>query len=374
MNRTIATLALTLLPTLAFAQATPDKLSPPSPGLLISYTYWPIQYIQWVGAELPYAMIELDVDPTPKQPLLYLTLTTRADGKRIHYTNSDTLVAFAQAQGEEVHKSAMAFDDPGAQSSGAISALRLTLSDGKPLQWRFVQGSDISEQGSGLTPLPQAKMPILAFREQGAVAGEGTALQIGDIVSPAAVWTEISHPPQFIAYHAALTSSAHTVVFLPGQRDWTIASSPATLTPGLTWELDSPTGDHRSLKIDKVDGSRVTFTAADRFTPAIRLTLEAVHNPDNTWALQSLRYAPVHDGLKHFALLQLASPLPSNGPDDLTLFIGKKKIATGTVSTSGTPQAQSLTLDLSNPTWLHGKTLTELSTTSASSISLSAHP
>jgi hypothetical protein len=51
--------------------------------------------------------------------------------------------------------------------------------------------------------LPVIEPPVLMYRERSAVAGEGTALKIGNTVSVADVWTEISQPPYFVAYHGA---------------------------------------------------------------------------------------------------------------------------------------------------------------------------
>lgn len=380
MNYPTATLlALALLPTLAMAQDAP-KLPPPTLGPLVSYTYWPTQYVQWIGAELPFSMIELDVNKDGKTPLLYVSLTDRTTGKRIHYTDNDGLLATAKAGGEEAHKSPIAFESDDTESPGSTATLRLTLADGKLLQWRFVQGSDISEQGSGLTPLPAASIPIFVYREQGAVAGEGTALQIGNVVSTAEVWKEISHPPQFIAYRGAVTKGAHTVVFRPGTDTWTVASAPTALTLGATWELDSPTGDHRTLKIDKANGTQVTLTGSDRFQPAVRFTIEAERGPAG-WSLASVRYAPVREGEKHFALLSFTAPLSSTpGSSDLALTIGRKKpIANGTLriaasASQPTTEEHTLTLDFATPAWAHGKTLTETVSARANVFTTVAHP
>ena len=197
-------LALSALAPSGHAQ-TSAPLAPPVSGLLVTYQYWPVQYVQWVGTELPYSMIEFDVDATTKQPLYNVVLTDRASGRRTAYVNSDVLVASAKAQGMQAYKTEIAFEAAEATNVGAASTLRLSMADGKPLQWRFVQGSDISEQGAGLTPLPTVPIPILVYREQAAVAGEGTALQIGNTVSAAEVWTEISKPPYFVAYRGAMS-------------------------------------------------------------------------------------------------------------------------------------------------------------------------
>ena len=374
MNRLVVTLLLA--PVVALAQS---PIPPPSAGLLVSYAYWPTQYIQFVGPELPYSMLELDVDSAAKQPVLYVTLTDRATGKRIHYTNSDAAAGVAKAQGEEVHKTEIAFEAADTQNTGSLSDLRFTMADGKPLQWHFVQGSDITEQGSGLTPLPSAKIPVFAYREQGAVAGEGTALQIGDTVSAAQVWKEISQPPYFIAYHGALTQSAHTVAFIPGAESWKITSSPAALTPGLTWELDAASGNHRSLKIDRAEGTHAFITATDRFQPQVRFTLDATRtptgNPDG-WTINSVRYFPARDGDKHFITLDLPAASNGEGKGPTTLSIGKKKkqLAEGTLTKACSPAGCTSTLQFTTPTWVQGKTMKEQTTSTPDSLSTTVLP
>ena len=377
MHRSIAVLALssaTVLSTLAHCENA-AKLPPPPIGPLASYTYWPTQYVQWIGTELPYTMIELDVNKEGRSPVFYVSLTDRASGKRIHYANNDGLIAFAKGMHEEAYKTEIAFESDDTETVGSTSTLRLTLADGKPLQWRFVQGSDISEQGSGLTPLPDASIPILIYREQGGVAGEGTALQIGGVVSTADVWKEISHPPQFVAYRGAVTKNAHSLIFVPGKEDWTVTSFPAALTPGASWELDSPAGDHRSLHIDNVDGQHVMLTGLDRFQPTVHFALDATYSPAG-WTVNQIRYAPVHGGEKHFAQLAFSPGLSSaSGDSALSVVFGSKKpVAEGLVKVDGTIAAHTLTLTFANPGWLHGKTLTENVTSAPGSVSILAHP
>ena len=377
MNRIASTLATVLLATGAIhAQTAPaPAIAPPLLPLVTVYRYWPIQFVQFVGAELPYSMVELDVDPgAGKQPLLYATLVDRATGKRIHYTSDDGLIASATALGEEAHKTAIAYEAADTENVGSISTVRFTLPDGKPLEWRFVQGSDISEQGSGLSPLPDSKIPIFAYRELSAVAGEGTALKVGDTVSTASVWTEISHPPYFVAYRGAETSGAHTLIFLPGQQTWTIKSAPAALTPGATWELDEEHGNHRSIHIDKVDGAHLTVTSTDRLQPSVRCTLEVTRTGDS-WSIDHARFSPIREGEKHSFTLQFATPLTATTDHtELTLIAGKKKVIANGALAGGAAPGHALTLTFSNPVWLNGKSMTEESTVANGTVSLSAHP
>ncbi len=357
--------------TAAVAQGT---LAPPTTGLLVSYQYWPVQYVQWVGAELPYSMIELDVDAGAKQPLYNVVLTGK-DGKRVTYANTDGLVAAAKAQGMEAYKTQIAFDAADAQAVGAASTLRMSLADGKPLQWRFVQGSDVSEQGAGLTPLPQIPIPVFAYREQAAVAGEGTALQIGDTVSAADVWTEISKPPYFVAYRGAMSLSAHTTVLAAGSESWTIASAPAELKAGATWEMDGEHGNHRTLRIEKSDGTHVVVRGTDRFRPGVMFVLEGSRTADG-WSIERVRFAPERDGEKHFLSMQFTTPLTATSTSStVDMMIGKKaKMATASLAASGTAADHSATLMVQAPAWAKGKGLVEETTSTATTITTVARP
>lgn len=373
----LAFLTLSLLPVSVRAQThstPPTPIPPPVLPLITTYQYWPMQFVQFVGAELPYSMIELDVDPSDnKHPLLYVTLTNRLTGKRVHYTDSDALVASA-APGDETHKVAFGFEPADSDAPGSIWTVRFTMADGQPLQWRFVQGSEVSEQGSGLNPFPHSKIPIFAYRELGAVAGEGTALQIGSTVSTAAVWTENSHPPYFVAYRGAMTESAHVLVFSPGRQTWAVASAPASLTAGLTWELDSNNGDHRSIRIDKINGTRVTATSTDRFQPGVHCTLDGTYT-DAGWSIETARFSPLRDGEKHGLTLQFATPLSAKvHQSDTTLTVGKKKIIGKGQLTAADASGYSLTLSFSTPAWLSSKSMTEELRMANGGFVLSANP
>ena len=332
-----------------------------------------MQYVQWVGAELPYSMIELDVDPAAKQPLYNVILTERAGGKRIVYANSDALVAAAKAQGQDAYKTQIAFEAAEASTVGATSTLRLSMADGKPLQWRFVQGSDISEQGAGLTPLPQVPISVFAYREQAAVAGEGTALQIGDTVSAAEVWTEISKPPYFVAYHGALSLGAHLTVLTPGRQTWTVASSPTELKAGQAWELEGEQGNHRTLRIAKVDGTKLVITGSDRFDPATVFTMDCTRAADG-WSMDRVRYAPVVDGEKHYLAMQFLVPLTgASSASTVDMTIGRKgKMASASLAIGGPAEDRTTSLQVLSPAWAKGKALIEETTTTSATITTTA--
>ncbi len=336
--------------------ASPATVPPPSAGLLLSYQYWPTQYIQWIdGADLPYAMIEFDVDTTLKQPLYHAVLTGK-DGTRTHYSNVDRMAAAYKASGEASYKADIAFETDDTDRPGSASTMRFSMQDGKAFEWRFVQGSEISAQGAGLTPLPQAPLPIFAYREQGAVAGEGTAVKIGDAVSTAEVWKEISHPPYFVGYRGAVTSGAHLLIFAKGTEAWKITKAPAAVAAGSAWELDSDAGSHRTLTVNKIDGVHAIVAVKDSLRPLVSVTLEGSYTPAAGWTIDKARYSPVKDGDKHYVTLAFAAATPATGTMDVSA--GKKtSLATASVEMGGDAADRTEALKFTAPKWAAGKTL-----------------
>lgn len=363
------TLAFATSTTLSTAQ-TVAPIPAPLPNLLYTYQYWPTQYIQWIdGNELPYSMAEFDVDNSGKQPLYHCVLTGK-DGTRTHYSNVDGLVAGYKAAGEASYKVAMAFESDDTGKPGSTSTARFAMQDGKPMEWRFVQGSDISAQGSGLTPLPQAPVPIFAYREEGAVAGEGTAIRIGDVVSTAEVWKEISKPPYFVGYRGAVTTGAHLLVLGKGSESWAVTKTATAIAAGSTWELDSKAGAHRTVTIDKMDGMHATISLADRMHPLTRTTLTATRTADG-WSLDSLRLSPLRDGDKHSMTLMFTAGSANIGTMEITA--GRKtKIASATVERSSTAAEQKQAIVFTAPAWIAGKQLVGQESTTADTLTLLA--
>lgn len=253
-------------------------------------------------------------------------------------------------------------------TNGAIYTLQLTLHDGKLLQWRFIQGSDMGEVGGGLAELPAAPVPTLAYREQGAVAAEGTTIQIGNIASPAEFWTEISKPPYFIAWHASYSLNNTSLIFAGLAETWTVTSSPSTLISGSTWTLNSSSGRQQTIRVGKVDGQRMSLAVDSGPGSAKRLT-------DANWDGSNWHYSQVHmvprEGERVGLTLQFAPPLSGDGTSTVDVIAGKKKIAAA-VAKAG--PAGELTLSLRSPGWAKSKSVTETLSVSASDIRLQSTP
>jgi hypothetical protein len=372
-------LAITLFSVSAIAQAptpavTPTAtpaaaatIPPPVPPLLSVYRFWPEQFVQWIGNELPYSMVELDVDEISGHSIYDLVLTERSTQKRIHYSNVPQVVAAVKAQdGEGYLAPDIKFTRPDAQTTGAIYTVNLTLHDGKPLEWRFIQGSDVVEQGGGLSAFPDSPMPVFAYREQAAVAGEGTAIQIGDVASTAEPWTEVSHPPYFMAWHGAYSLNATTLVLPPGDEKWTIVSAPATLAAGAEWKLNTANGREMNIRAEKVDGSHATLSI--NVVPGTMKRTEEATWDGAAWHFNQLRFIP-HNGEKLGLTVQFAPALADATPSTFDILVGKKKIVSGSATVG--PDKQ-LAVTFKSPDWVKAKSLTEVMSMASGDLTLQA--
>jgi hypothetical protein len=309
--RALATAAALALPIALSAQTTPTL---PLAG--VNYRYWPEQIVQWVGPELPYSMIVLAIDDRGKQPVYDCQLIPRPAGRPVHYTNSADELAILERTGQDAHQVAMSFDGPSDPEKGAQYMLRFNTEKGTPVVWQFVLGTDVSEQGSGLSPVP-APIPILMYREQGGLAGEGTALQIGGVTSTADVWKEIAQPPYFVPYRGALSTGVHVLAFTPGDTSWKPAAGSLTNATGRT--LSAATAGDDTTLTDKSLG--VTESIAGSPGSITRVT-----------------FAPTGVKGNHSVSLEFSPALAPGSQSSFEVVIGKKtKIAAGSVQESAGP-------------------------------------
>ncbi len=338
-------LAIAALASTAMGQTPAPTATLPTEPAGITYRYFPRQFVQWVGPELPYSMIELDVDDRGPKPVYDAVLTDRATNKRVHYTNEQSEVEIDKAMGADVHLVPMQFDSPEA-AKGATYLLRFATETNTPVLWQFIQGSDITEQGGGMNPLA-TPTPVLLYREQAAVAGEGTALKVGNITSTADVWKEISQPPYFVAYHGAISVDVHTIAFVPRVADWKVEPPSATVAPAADWTLTGPDGRVLNAHVDSFANGLATL---HEIHPAIgtSVTVEARQTPSG-WALEQLVYAPVGSAKGHTISFNFTPG--EAGASKFELVAGKKKhLASGDVTMTADGGESWV---LTQPAWAH---------------------
>jgi hypothetical protein len=243
-------------------------------------------------------------------------LIPRADGKPVRYTNSAQELAIDQTSGQDVHQVAMQFDGPADPEKGGQYMLRFNTEKGTPVVWQFVLGTDVSEQGSGLSTVP-APIPILMYREQGGLAGEGTALRVGGVTSTADVWKEIAQPPYFVPYRGALSTGVHILTFAPVDSTW--KSDAQSLTDAKGRSLALATTPDGATMTDKALAVSASYSLA-------------------SGSVNRVTFAP--SGVKgtHSVTLQFSPALAPGSQSTFDVIIGKKtKIASGAVQESAGP-------------------------------------
>jgi hypothetical protein len=337
------------------AQTAEPVLPPPIAPEQIIYRHWPEQFVQWIGPELPYTMIELYVDANAgATPLYEVVLTDRATGKRVHYSNQQQMVDINKRSGADAYLTNMQFDRPANEGKGATYLLRFVDHAGQPVSWQWIQGSDMSERGGGSSPAG-VEPPVLVYRGQSAVAAEGTALKIGNTVSAADVWTEISQPPYFVAYRGAYSENVDIAVFAGAGQQWTTITGPKTLAAGAEWKLKAQDGLGCSLRVRAVNGDHATILDTDDHLPGRTIAIEATW-ANGAWSVEKLHYSPVEADANQGLTISFAPGTSAVvAQSKFEVVVGRKtRIASGTVH--GDPTQPRVGWEFKDPDWLRGKT------------------
>jgi hypothetical protein len=337
------------------AQKAETSIPAPMAPEQIVYRHWPEQFVQWVGAELPYTMLEFYVDPgSGATPLYEVVLTERASGKRVHYSNQQEMVDLDKRSGAEAYLTKMQLDRPANVGTGATYLLRFVDSKGEPVSWQFIQGSDISERGGGMSPAG-LEPPVLVYRARSAVAGEGTALKIGNAVSVADVWTEISQPPYFIAFRGAVSQDVEIAVFAGAGQQWTTTTGPKALAVGAEWKLKGQDGVGCTLRVQALAGSHATILDNDDHLPGRTIVIEADWT-NGAWSIDKMHYAAAGADANQGLTISFSPGASAAGVQSkFEVIAGRKtRIASGTVH--GDAAQPRVGWEFKDPAWLRGKT------------------
>lgn len=274
-------------------------LTPPLPPFLAQFEVWAQQFVQWPQAPFPVSSIEVSVSSDSKA-LYDIVLEDRVTHLRSHYLSDPSLVS-------KIHEGISYLTSITVKKTGdAPVAYEFSFTDheGNPVFWRFVQGSEVSGRGAGLTEISQwdpHPQVMLMYREQGASAGQGTALRIGKENSVAEVWKEVSVPPYFTAYKGALTIGADDAFFIPGEVEWNVDRRPRSLTVGESWKLSSDE-NWKGVKETRTGSVTISKVSADGYTllfqsesfGSSRINADII---DGKWRIKSVTYGDSDHGL-----------------------------------------------------------------------------
>jgi hypothetical protein len=235
--------------------------------VIAEYEYAPVYFTQWIDDDPQYSSITAILSKS-EPPVYKLMLEEKGTGRKVYYCNSEAKVKALRHEGREAYLSAI--DYKVIQNVGQQPSYGFGFRDkhGQAVLWRFVPASRPSELGAGLTPIPNAPGLRLDYRDIGTLAGAGTAVQIGDRVSDAAPWPEISHPPYFIAHRGSFTLGRHIGALLTGSERWRVISSPGELREGAQWTLVNERGLEmtwriRSRRQDELTVGKVVAEGSD---------------------------------------------------------------------------------------------------------------
>ncbi|HUK90743.1 MAG TPA: hypothetical protein VLZ81_10115 [Blastocatellia bacterium] len=312
-------------------------------------------------------MIEGEVrDGEP--PIYQAALTEKKTQQKVYYSDSALRVQYLKTTGKRAFLTRIDFK--AVKNSGEQPTYAFAFRDekGTAVLWRFNPASDPTEQGAGLTPQTDAQGLLLLYRDIGTLAGQGSAVQIGDKLSEAAPWPEVSSPPYFVAFRGALAAGMHVGSLSPGEESWRLAAAPAALQEGAEWKFTTKSGTERQLRIISIKGDEMTISQTNdsgSLTGQVRMTVSKA-NADKALALQSLS---VVDG-KHFMkidfkpALTLPSPgaqNPSSNSAETSFQIdedGHRKVIEGKISVESDAGGARLVWKPQSPAWAKKHMLT----------------
>ena|ERR1700733_4358314 len=337
--------------------------------IICEYQYAPQYFTEWIDDNPQYSMIEAEVkagDP----PVYETVLTEKKGGRRVYYCNATSWVEYLKSTGKAAYLAKIDFRT--AKSSGEQPTYAFGFRDekGQAIIWRFIGASEPGEQGAGLTPQGDTPGLMTLYRDIATLAGQGSAVQIGDKVSEAASWPEVSQPPYFVAYRGALTVGLHMGVLATGTQSWKIAKAPDALLEGSRWEMSNDHGASRQLSITAVKGDELIITQTNHSLGG-DLRLTAVKTPQGL-ALESLSLVDEKHSMKINFKPALSLPMPEGGasPSAAKAQVGfqidedgHRKVIEGKIDVEGNAGSARLTWKPESPSWAKKHVLTSSLTT-----------
>lgn len=272
---------------------TANTFAPPVVPLLFEYEFAPLYFSQWELDDPNYSRITAIVTEG-EGPVCVVILAEKSSGRQVYYSNSEAKVTALKRFGKTVHKTPIDFRV--AKNVGQPSTYGLGFRDvqGRAILWRFIPATRPSERGAGLTPLAAVPGLRLDYSELGTTAGAGTAVQIGDRVSEAHAWPEISAPPYFVAFRGSHSEGRHLGSLYLGTERWHVLSTPnvstaTELREGALWKLREANGRELSLRVTARRGDEVTITETDESAAGLAtLEMQARVTPQG-FAIREIR-------------------------------------------------------------------------------------
>ena len=326
--------------------------------LAVRYSHVPQYFMQVISNSPQYTRIEAYVDRTAKTPSIQIMLAPKNSYKPITYCDSREVADALNRLGREAYFVPIDAQLPKEISAGSKVGFAFRDKTGQPILWRFIAMTEVSAMGSGLTPLGKVPGLRLSYRERGALAGPGSAVKIGEELYEAEVWTELSHPPEFVPYRGSYTEGLDSGEIGIGSEEWQVISAPSQLERGAQWVISS-TRNRRTLTVTEATADRIKINQTD--TNPWELTTELTYA--RSQAGFGLSEISITDH-SHTLQMTFNPPLPPVGTTGstksaFTINQGKQRgIASGEVSYENAADGAELKFQFRAPDWAKGRVLT----------------
>ena len=340
---------------LAARQAPAPEISFPVLPAIIDYRLAPYYFLQFINDSPQYSLIEATVgkqDP----PVCVVVLTEKTSLRRSYYSNSQERVKTLGYSGHQAYFAKIDYRVIKNIGSPATYGFAFVTERGQAIRWRFIPAAEPSERGAGLTEQFSGAGLQLRYREAGTTAGAGTAVQIGERVSEAEPWPEVSSPPYFIAHRGFYIENMHVCLLQPGSEKWRVTAGPPELNEGAKWTLADEKGQTRVFQIASRKGDELTIVEAvpqKGDDPAV--TIKARIAPRGL-ALREVLVSHDNQQMRMTFKPELAlSQLVSGGKPGEVAFqidLGKhEKVAVGSITAEARAGAVVLKWQAKSPDW-----------------------
>jgi hypothetical protein len=256
---------------------------------------------QNLGQGSKYSSITGFVDNT-RNPVWYeIILRERASSVQVYYSNSTATVAAFINQGDEAYDSEISYQASGDPSSNPGFLLQFQDRSREKIRWSFRAGPRVNAPSSKPEFLdrPDDHGLVLLRFNQSRKASSGTVVTIGDSSYPAG--------------DDALFSEDVLLAWVkPTTDNWRVAQIPAQWSAGSSWRLQDSSGQGREIKIQRMNGSEISFRVLDPHDPNFTPMLIDAQESDGQLGLRSLMAQNRMNTLK--ISFEPALPLPASVP------------------------------------------------------------
>lgn len=333
---------------------------PPLPiiPLIVEYEYAAQYFMQWVNDNPQYSMIEAVIS-SGEPRVIQMILTETKTERRITYSNSEAKVKAIVSAGEEARLAKIDFKEVKNVGQAPVYGFAFADERGQAVRWRFIPAAPASPLGKGLSPQAAPTGLRFKFRERATTAGAGTAVQIGDKVSEAEPWPEISSPPYFVAHRGSYVEGMHMGSLLAGKRSWRVTAAPSELTQGSKWTLVDAAGHTRELSITERKGDELTIRETTEWA-SLDLTARAT---SRGLAVRSIVITSVGKKMRLAFKPDLEIDMVSDGAAKTQVAFqidegDHDKVSEGTVSVDRRKDSVLLRWQPKSPDWAKSRSLT----------------